>query len=81
MTAKPIPVRRARSCCERGNLLARMEIKVMLSTPNVISKAAKVIEASQVSGLVNHSMVRAFYQESHLLKRKRLSGYAFVKSF
>src|SRR5262245_16833483 len=39
------PVRRARSCCDAGNLLDRIEMKMTLSTPSTISRNVRVTSA------------------------------------
>src|SRR5690349_9440580 len=66
-TASEIPVVRARFCWSCGNLPARIEIKMMLSTPNTSSSTINVINAIQVSGCVSHSIKNSSnsnYQQS-----------------
>lgn len=50
MTARAMPVARARCWSCRGSFPERMEIKITLSTPNTSSSATKVNNATQDSG-------------------------------
>ena len=53
--AARMPTRRALSRCSSGSLLARMEMKMMLSMPRTISSAVSVSSATQTSGLSSSS--------------------------
>src|SRR4051812_31839019 len=51
------PIRRARPCCEDGSLLARIAMKITLSTPSTISKIVSVKSASRPDEVKNASML------------------------
>src|SRR5215213_8936555 len=52
------PVVRARCRWLVGNLSARIEMKMMLSTPSTISSTVRVSSAVQIAGSLNHSTFR-----------------------
>ena len=55
--ARNSPSLRARGCCARGSLPARIEMKITLSTPRTISSDVSVTRAIQVCGFVSHSIM------------------------
>src|SRR5687767_7698989 len=53
------PIVRALACCAAGSLPARIEMKMMLSTPSTISSTVNVIRLIQICGSLtqaNHSI-------------------------
>ena len=51
------PMRRAISCCALGNLLTKIEMKMMLSMPSTNSSKVKVAKATHIWGSVSSSMM------------------------
>ena len=51
--AATMPTRRALSRWSSGSLLARIEMKMMLSMPRTISSTVRVSSASQTSGFMS----------------------------
>ncbi|MNP47431.1 hypothetical protein D3C76_1414830 [compost metagenome] len=54
--ASASPKNRVRGCMCLGMRPTRMEIMMMLSMPRTISRAVRVKNAIQISGLVSHSI-------------------------
>ena len=54
--ARARPKKRVRACMCGGMRPTRMAIMMMLSMPRTISRAVKVKKATQISGLVSHSI-------------------------
>lgn len=52
------PKKRVRACMWGGIRPTRIAIMMMLSMPRTISRAVKVKNAIQISGLISHSMLR-----------------------
>ena len=50
------PIVRPLACWCCGNLPARIAMKIILSMPSTISRAVRVMSASQISGFVSHVM-------------------------
>src|SRR5690606_17570888 len=44
------------ACCSLGRRATNIEMKMMLSMPRTISRAVRVKKATQISGLVSHSI-------------------------
>ena len=57
--ARARPKKRVRGCRCFGMRPTRIEIMMMLSMPRTISRAVRVKNAIQISGLVSHSMKRS----------------------
>ncbi len=56
-TAIPRPMTRAFCCWAAGSLLARIEIKITLSTPKTSSRATRVKKAIHACGSVSQSIL------------------------
>src|SRR5690606_29706874 len=63
------PKKRALGCCSTGKRLTRMEMKMMLSMPRTISRAVRVRNATQISGLLSHSIQRYSRERGRLGKK------------
>src|SRR5215207_8004315 len=57
ISARESPSLRAFGCCSRGNLPARIEMKITLSIPSTISRAVSVKREIHVCGSLSHSIM------------------------
>ncbi|MNS76336.1 hypothetical protein D3C72_1098800 [compost metagenome] len=81
--ARARPKIRVRGCMCLGMRLTRIEIMMMLSIPRTISSAVRVKKATQISGLVSHSMCFPSNGKGDApgSGRVALGKYAFIKDY
>ena len=68
--ARARPKKRVRGCRCFGMRPTRMAIMMMLSMPRTISRAVRVKKATQISGLVSHSIIGSLRVEESVGGRR-----------